>query len=656
MLAQCKSLTRPSAMELTFRWGISLITWWILVCCVSQIPHTFGTFNITKEDRLLLKDEENPKCFTRTLHDFTCFFETPDNGTYDLFYRVSGTKRCELFVQATEEGTFLHVCSFPAVDVLLYVEMQLEVVERSTDTHLYSRTVCVEDHLLLDPPYNVSMDHNGEPGQLQVSWKCDAPKFFEDDMMFMIRYTSTSLGQKIQEAKDGGILGSVVPGEVTEVQLRAKCASNPAAGPWSRWSKPVRAMVPQSSGDISLMCFTSDLHNITCMWNTTRYGPDNDFTLFYKTSPGDGSSWSDWAECLTEESLTDLCRFQGHQSSRFRVKLCSDPSPLSRTFYTPTFTMYQSIRTTPPSHLNRWWRRNKLCLKWDAPLPILFAHLQYEVCYQIRETNAWMIVSVEGPETSTCVKLPLGSHYSAKIRAKPTGNIYSGDWSDWSEVVTGDTPANKSTFLLLCIPISMLMITVIAVALFPKYLSKLKLYFWPPVPNLDKVLQGYLVEMNGQGWNLPVTAKPCLEEIAPSFLEIMSDEEVLGSDKPERSTQLLPAEQKLPHPGPPDEPPDGEEYPGYVMLRKGTLIHCPKANMYIHNSTCESERPNVTNKSVQTCTDGSDCALLCSGNDFINQSYFPQAESAHGFKCRITAIRQSSNLYTNLPRSSKSPI
>lgn len=155
--------------------------------------------------------------------------------------------------------------------------------------------------------------------------------------------------------------------------------------------------------------------------------------------------------------------------------------------------------------------------------------------------------------------------------------------------------------------------------------------------------------------NLPVTAKPCLEEIAPSFLEIMSDEEVPGSDKPsERPTQLLPAEQKLPHPEPPGEPPDGEEYPGYVMLRKGTFIHCPKVNMYIHNSMCENDRLDVTKKSVQTCTDGSDCALLCSGNDFINQSYFSQAESAHGFKCRITGTSQSSNLYTNLPRSSKS--
>lgn len=55
------------------------------------------------------------------------------------------------------------------------------------------------------------------------------------------------------------------------------------------------------------------------------------------------------------------------------------------------FCFLLKVRTSPPSHLKRWWSRNKLCLKWDAPLPILFAHLQYEVCYQIRETNAWMV-------------------------------------------------------------------------------------------------------------------------------------------------------------------------------------------------------------------------------------------------------------------------
>lgn len=46
-------------------------------------------FVIFGTDVLVLKDEDNPKCFTRTQYDFTCFFETSDNRTYDLFYMVS---------------------------------------------------------------------------------------------------------------------------------------------------------------------------------------------------------------------------------------------------------------------------------------------------------------------------------------------------------------------------------------------------------------------------------------------------------------------------------------------------------------------------------------------------------------------------------------
>lgn len=49
-------------------------------------------------------------------------------------------------VQRTVEGTFLHICSFPGMDVFLYVETHLDVVERNTNTSLYNRTVSVEDH------------------------------------------------------------------------------------------------------------------------------------------------------------------------------------------------------------------------------------------------------------------------------------------------------------------------------------------------------------------------------------------------------------------------------------------------------------------------------------------------------------------------------
>lgn len=131
-----------------------------------------------------------------------------------------------------------------------------------------------------------------------------------------------------QQAKEGDILDSLGPGEEVEVQVTVKYAFNPNAGHWSSWSHPVRAVVPQYAGvskwekslnvwvgdkviaihssashpvnssvtdaiheckmffsfsdDISLTCYTSDLQNITCQWNGSRYGEENEYKLLYK--------------------------------------------------------------------------------------------------------------------------------------------------------------------------------------------------------------------------------------------------------------------------------------------------------------------------------------------------------------------------------------
>lgn len=53
---------------------------------------------------------------------------------------------CEMSTRTTEEGTFLHICSFPGKDVMTYVNIHVEVVERTNDTTLHSRTVTVEDN------------------------------------------------------------------------------------------------------------------------------------------------------------------------------------------------------------------------------------------------------------------------------------------------------------------------------------------------------------------------------------------------------------------------------------------------------------------------------------------------------------------------------
>lgn len=35
--------------------------------------------------------------------------------------------------------------------------------------------------------------------------------------------------------------------------------------------------------------------------------------------------------------------------------------------------------------------KGKLCVKWEAPPPLLAAQMEYEVDYQIREGDKWMV-------------------------------------------------------------------------------------------------------------------------------------------------------------------------------------------------------------------------------------------------------------------------
>ncbi|XP_029284881.1 thrombopoietin receptor [Cottoperca gobio] len=621
-------------MDLPCRWEILIISLWIQVGFVPGIYCKDGIVNhLSREDVLLLKDEQNPKCFIQSEQDFTCFFETADNRTYDLLYTVDREKRCEMSVQKTEEGTFLHICSFPESDVLLFVETHLEVVEHDTNTSLYRRTVSVEDHFLLRPPFSVSLHQNGQAGQLQVSWHTKISKYWKNDVMYRIRYSSKSLGEKTKEAKEGETLDSLVPGEEIEVQVTVKCALNPDAGHWSSWSNPVRAVVPQSADDISLNCFTSDLRNITCQWNGSRYGEKNEYKLFYKMGLCEALGWT---ECIADRDLTELCRFHGDESRKVRVKLSSTSAPLSRTFFTQEFTLNKSIKTSPPCHPRGALEKDKLCLKWKAPLPSLSSHMQYEVSYQMRGSEAWMAVSLKGPETGTCLEVPTGSTYSVKIRAKPNSYIYSGHWSDWSDVLTGDTPTDIDKLIVLCIPVSMLILAIILISLSSTYLSKLKQYFWPPVPNLDKVLQGFLTDLDGLRWNPPITAKQCSEETTSSVVEIMSEDELSELGKVSGgSTQLCSGEQMV----------VTGVFTDYVTLNKDSVILFPKGNKYVYEEVGEKEGPGVSDVLFSVCLPS------CSGSDFLNNSYLPLAKPEDKFDCTVTAARGPGNLYTNFPCS-----
>ncbi|XP_036969363.1 thrombopoietin receptor [Acanthopagrus latus] len=632
------------------RWEILIISLWTQVGFLPWMHCKDGTgVHLSQEDLLALKDEQNPKCFARTKWDGICFFESADNGTYDLFHKVEEWNMCQMSVQETEEGKFLHICSFSPH---FYVETNVIVVKHNTNATFYNRTVNMDELMLLNPPFSVSLHQTGKAGQLKVSWKSNISKYDKDNVIYRIRYSSKTLGET-REAKEGEILDSLEPGEEVEVQVQVKSRFS-RTGLWSSWSHPVRAVVPQSADNISTKCYTPDLQNIICQWNGSRYGEDNEYKLYYKTNLSEVSGWTDWTECLADRNLTGQCSFRGEESRKVMVKLSNAPAPLSRTFYTQEFTLRNNIKTSPPSHLRGALENWRLCLNWEAP-PSPSAHLQYEISYQITRKGEKTVAALYDCQSGDCLTVPAGSKYGVKIRARPMGSIY---WSDWSDELTGGTPADDNTLLLLFIPALVLITAIVLIYQFNTPLRKFKLYFWPPVPNLDKVLQGYLTEINGQTWNPPLITKQCSEETIPSLVEIMSDDEVSGSGKPqEESTQLLSPEGSFLCREQADGSPGTEVFPDYVTLNKDSVILCPKGNKYFVEyeiSMCEKEAPAVKNELLQSCNsscaDGSVCTKPCC-TDFLNHSYLLLAEPAGGVHCKVTAMRVPGNLYTNLPCS-----
>ncbi|KAM9796442.1 thrombopoietin receptor isoform X2 [Syngnathus typhle] len=637
-----------------------LLNLWLQLLCMLWIGCKYvAGRNLSPHDISLLEEEDDPKCFTRTEEDFTCFFQTTDNGTFDLFYRIgqSEEKRCELLTQRTKEGMLLHICSFPYSDVVSYVDIYLQVVERNinattttTTTRLYSRTVSVEDHILLDAPFNVALLHNGKPGQLQLSCLTNVPKYWEGKVRYRIRYTSKGLGQRTKEGLDDSLM-SLIPGEEVRVEIAVKCGNIQSAGHWSRWSEPVRDVVPQSADDVSLKCHTSDLQMISCQWNSSTYSQANGCKLFTKMHLSETLGWTNWTECVPDQNLTEQCTFQGEEWKKVRVKVSTAAFPLSRTFYAQEFTLRNILQTEPPDHLTGLLEKDKLCLKWEAPLMTLSSHLQYEVGWQIKESKAWVVISPKGPATGTCLEVPPRIQYRVKVRAKPNGSIYSGQWSQWSHVVSGTTPADIETLLLTCIPPTLLVTAVILISLGLTYSRKLKQWFWPPVPNLDKVLQGFVKEINLQKWDPPVTAKQYFEEGTSSIVEVMSQDELSGSGQ--ESTQLLSPPPQGRRTGDQEEGNPRTElklFPDYVTLNREGVTICSSTNKYV----CEQQQqpgerrgPGVEGVLLPKTTH----TFCVPDNHFLNHSYLPLSDFALEVQDKDTALGGPGNVYTNLPCS-----
>lgn len=639
------------------RWEVACVALWTHVVFTpwanaqGQSGH-----HLSVEDIWLLKDEPSPKCLTRMLDgiakEFTCFFMTEDNSAYDFYYTIDNPPRrtrCEMQVQRPRDGGFLHICSFPQSDIFLFDEIPLEVVERNKNSSLYSRTVTVEDNIL-EPPSNISIVQNDNIGELLLSWwaKCAFTVYYK------IKFSSKSMNQTVIQGhnKFKETLDGLAPGEEVKVQISVRCSPSRTTGHWSHWSPLVNAVVPQSADDISLKCTTKDLLNITCQWDMSVFNMEAGYTLFYKMGSSEGHSWTQWTECFPETISTDQCGFQGNMHKRIRVKLSSPTSPFNRTFYSEDFKLNTIIQTPPPSHLKQN-ETDKLCVSWNSPLTALSSHLLYELNYRPATQKHWMTISSNSPETAVCLKLPWGSEFDVKVRAKPSGPVYSGQWSDWSDVLTADVPAQSSSQIMLlihCSPVLLLVLAVFFMLLFSKYLKRLKQYLWPPVPNLDKVLQGFLMDLNQHKWDAPVTGKQFFGETAASVVEVLSSNDDMGLEEAsEKSAGLLSSsDTSYSSMGQEDDSTETELYPDYVALNKNTMILSTKENSYIYEDLVQNKDKQVNAK--KNSNQSSKESLLSEhglGSEFLNHSYLFLATDDLGRKEREQ--RGQENIYTNMP-------
>lgn len=151
----------------------------------------------------------------------------------------------------------------------------------------------------------------------------------------------------------------------------------------------------------------------------------------------------------------------------------------------------------------------------------------------------------------------------------------------------------------------------------------------------------------------PLTAKQCTEETIPSVVEVLTEDEVLGLEKPppEAAAPLLSPEGSCSSGEQVDGSCGTEVFPDYVTLSKDFLFQIPKENTYV----CECETGIVKDRG-QTVKDESCQTRLSScadstppSSDFLNHSYLPLAEPADRFDWKNAAGKVPGNLYSNLP-------
>uniref|UniRef100_A0A4W4F1Q6 MPL proto-oncogene, thrombopoietin receptor n=1 Tax=Electrophorus electricus TaxID=8005 RepID=A0A4W4F1Q6_ELEEL len=514
-------------------------------------------------DQVLLSAEENPKCFTRNLVDFTCFWEALVGTSYDFIYITDeGESRCNISQQDSEDSKVLHVysrvCPYSFSPVLLY------------------------------PPSNISFNLTGEAGQMLLMWSAPKePKALHNQIEYEMHYSYRTSQVDNSCCKK------------CTVKMRLKPSKSVAFdGHWSDWSPAITAMVPQPAGE---RCHTPDLHQIQCTWNEELYEKTlveyDAYDIFFR------NIWESWNICGKASVSAIQCVFYGDESTIFKVYLRVGFEPLSRTFYKDIAWMNKSsksiVKTEAPGGLQEKIDGGRLCLRWSCPLPLISQHLMYEVRYQLQGETGWKV----NAKTNTCLDIQTGSQYAIQVKSYAQWIILQGavesSGPNLSWYNCHQTQVFKNALYL--------------------FIAKLKQFLWPPVPNLNEVLENFLKDINEQNWEPKFSVKMC-DDTPATVVEVMSESESQLMRKPSRASNcpLLMPQASMAADSIGEYSQDGLEVSREYVTLNTNVLPCLTGNDYVYSMNAS---PDLVGERLCCCSSSCSTTFSASTTSILNHSY-----------------------------------
>uniref|UniRef100_A0A4X2LVC9 Fibronectin type-III domain-containing protein n=1 Tax=Vombatus ursinus TaxID=29139 RepID=A0A4X2LVC9_VOMUR len=525
-------------------------------------------FRFSPDASLLAAEPEPLRCFSRQYEDLTCFWDEEDPGPYKLFFAYPGEEPqvCPLRSQRLPEGGLRHVCQVqPADGVRLFAKLTLWVWDPAKDRNRTQRVLNLENVGLPAPPKSITAVTSGQTGELQVTWEVQPSEisdFMQHELQYgpldpsnsaqptvrallqapmccpFMRWPHTQPHQATATPKPdltpyqeliGGscIISGFQPGISYWLQLRSKPDEISLKGFWGPWSSPVTVTLPRDASEIGLQCFTQDLEHITCQWQGPTH-PTTSHGYFYHWRAGScpknrGPAWEkcEKMDSRAEETPISHCHFESRNDSAIHilVEITTEQGTIHQYLATP-FWMHQIVLTEAPELQWTVGSNGQLKLTWRPPLPWLPGQTHYQLRYSGQKLDHWKVLEPPRGALGETLELRPGAQYRLQLRARPDGPTYHGPWSAWSAPALVELAPESGWVSVVTSAVLTLgfggLVGLVLRRLFPARFRALRQTLWPPLPDLHRVLGGFLTEP-------PASMSQVSDEEEPSLLEVLSE-------------------------------------------------------------------------------------------------------------------------------------